>query len=86
MVTISAGSPATLRLYVDGHLVATDSNVYHCTTTAPLTIGVDPRDLVGEYFNGLIDEVRIYSETLTAYKIQQLYVQQAPKHRVAENR
>ena len=39
----------------------------------------------GSTFNGLIDEVRIYSEALTAYQIQQMYAEGAPKHRVAEN-
>ncbi|MGI6637126.1 MAG: LamG-like jellyroll fold domain-containing protein [Minisyncoccales bacterium] len=28
-----------------------------------------------DYFNGLIDDVRIYSRALTAYEVQTLYAQ-----------
>jgi len=36
----------------------------------------------GSTFNGLIDEVRIYSQALTAYKIQKLYAREMPKYRI----
>ena len=38
------------------------------TSTNPLTIGSDP--IYGQYFHGLIDEVRIYNVALTAAQIQ----------------
>ena len=50
-----------------------------------LQISGRPTQPTGSRFNGFIDEVRIYSEALTAYQIQQMYAEGASKHRVAEN-
>jgi len=36
---------------------------------------LDTECLVGRYFNGLIDEVRIYAEALLSAEIQKHYVQ-----------
>ena len=38
------------------------------TSTNPLSIGSD--SLYGQYFQGLIDEVRVYNTALTAAQIQ----------------
>ena len=60
---------SVLRLYVNGAQVSTRTiggNIL--TSTSPLRIGGD--SFASEYFNGLIDEVRIYNRPLTATEIQ----------------
>ena len=60
---------ATLRLYVNGTLAASQAASGAITSsTNPLTIGSDP--IWGQYFNGLIDQVRIYNTPLSASQIQ----------------
>ena len=60
---------ATLRLYVNGTLVGSQAKTGAITTsTNPLQIGGD--SIYGQYFNGLIDEVRIYNIPLAAADIQ----------------
>jgi hypothetical protein len=57
-----------IRLYVDGVEVASIAQTAAISTsTAVLTIGAD---FYGEYFTGLIDEVRVYDRALTASEIQ----------------
>jgi uncharacterized repeat protein (TIGR01451 family) len=60
---------ATLRLYVNGLQV---SSLAHSGTLAtssnPLQIGGD--SIYGQYFQGTIDEVRVYNVVLTAAQIQ----------------
>ncbi len=51
---------ATLRLYVNGTLAGTQAKTGAiATSTNPLQIGGD--SLYGQFFQGLIDEVRIYN-------------------------
>jgi hypothetical protein len=58
----------TIRLYVNGTQVATKAVSGSInSSTAPLRFGGD--SVWGEYFNGLIDEVRVYSTVLTAAQI-----------------
>ena len=58
----------TLRLYVNGTQVASQAATGPIqTTTNPLWIGGNS---YGEYFQGLIDEVRIYNRALTPAEIQ----------------
>jgi fibronectin type 3 domain-containing protein len=60
---------SAVRLYVNGTLVATTAHSGAISTsTNPLQIGGD--SLYGQYFAGLIDEVRIYNSALTAAQIQ----------------
>ena len=60
---------ATLRLYVNGTLVGSQAKTGAITTsTNPLQIGGD--SIYGQYFKGLIDEVRIYNVALAAAQIQ----------------
>ena len=59
----------TLRLYVNGTQVASKAQ----TGPAPVTTGVlriGGNSIWGEYFRGLIDEVRIYNRALAAAEIQ----------------
>ncbi len=59
----------TMRLYVNGVQVASRAQTGSiATSNGALTIGGD--GLYGQYFAGLIDEVRIYNRALTAAEIQ----------------
>ena len=65
---------ATLRLYVDGVQVSSKPQTGTLASSAnPLQIGGD--DIYGQYFSGLIDEVRVYNVALTAAEIQADMVQ-----------
>jgi len=60
---------SALRFYVDGRPVSTMAKTGRITTsTSPLTIGSDP--FYGQYFNGLIDEIRIYDTALDIRQVQ----------------
>jgi hypothetical protein len=65
----------TLTLYRNGVAVATSSATgTPSLTTGTLQIGGSK---YGEYFKGLIDEVRVYSRALSATEIQTIYQQTA---------
>ena len=60
---------AFLRLYVNGTLLASQARAGTITnSTNQLQIGGD--SIYGQYFNGMIDEVRIYNTALSASQIQ----------------
>ena len=60
---------STLRLYVNGTQVAATAHTGSiASSTNPLQIGGD--SIYGQYFAGLIDEVRVYNVALTAAQIQ----------------
>ncbi len=60
---------AALRFYVNGTLAATQAQTGAITTsTNQLQIGSD--SIWGQYFNGLIDQIRIYNTPLTAAALQ----------------
>jgi VCBS repeat-containing protein len=60
---------ATLNLYVNGLQVASRAQTGPiATSSGPLTLGGDP--VYGQYFAGLIDEVRVYSRALSGVEIQ----------------
>jgi hypothetical protein len=60
---------ATLRLYVNGVQVSSvASTVSMATSTNPLQIGGD--SIYGQYFQGIIDEVRVYNRALSQTEIQ----------------
>ena len=60
---------STLSLYVNGTLVSSLAETGNiATSTNPLQIGGD--NIYGQYFQGLIDNVRIYNTALTAPQIQ----------------
>ena len=59
----------TVRLYVNGTQVATlAATGAIASSTNPLSIGSDA--IYGQYFSGLIDDVRVYNTALTAAQIQ----------------
>ena len=60
---------STLRLYVNGTQVASTAHTGAiATSTNPLQIGGD--SIYGQFFAGLIDNVRVYNVALTAAQIQ----------------
>jgi uncharacterized repeat protein (TIGR01451 family) len=60
---------ATLRLYVNGVQVASAARTgTMAVSTNPLEIGGD--SIFGQYFKGMIDEVRVYNIALTPTQIQ----------------
>jgi hypothetical protein len=60
---------STLRLYVNGTQVASTAHTGAIATSSnPLQIGGD--SIYGQYFAGLIDNVRVYNVALTATSIQ----------------
>ena len=60
---------STLRLYVNGTQVSSTAHMGTITTsTNPLSIGGD--SIYGQYFAGMIDNVRIYNVALSAAQIQ----------------
>ena len=60
---------STLRLYVNGTQVASTAHTGNiATSTNPLQIGGD--SIYGQFFAGMIDEVRVYNTALTAAQIQ----------------
>src|SRR5207248_1621486 len=60
---------ASLRLYVNGTQVASQAQTGNLiTSTNPLQIGGD--STYGQFFQGTIDEVRVYNVALTATQIQ----------------
>ena len=60
---------ATIRLYVNGGLISSQAAAGSIMTSSdPLRIGGNA--LWGEYFTGLIDEVRIYNRALNVAEIQ----------------
>jgi hypothetical protein len=56
-----------VRLYINGALIST-ANGAHTSMNSPLEFG--RWSIGGEYWNGLIDEVRLYSRALTLAEIQ----------------
>ncbi len=60
---------AALRLYVNGVQVASRARTGNLLTSAnPLQVGGD--SIYGQYFSGIIDEVRIFNRARTAAEIQ----------------
>ena len=60
---------AAVRLYLNGTQVSSVAKTGSIlTSTSPLTIGSDP--FYGQYFSGMIDDVRVYNAPLTSSQIQ----------------
>jgi len=61
---------STLRLYVNGSLVRTSGINSGSIVTSAGALRIGGNAVFGEYFKGLIDEVRVYNRALTAADIQ----------------
>ena len=60
---------ATLRLFVNGVQVGSRAHTGNITASTRV-LGIGGNSVWGEYFNGLIDDVRIYNRALSAAEIQ----------------
>jgi hypothetical protein len=78
VVTTYDGSQtiAGMKLYVDGSNIAvtnTTDNGFGTFTDRPWRIGTDRYTTPADYFNGSIDDVRIYNRALSAGEVLDLY-------------
>ena len=75
---------STQNTYANGKLVGTWSLPGSiCDSSDPLYIGSWVGG--GEFFNGKIDDVRIYTTALTLGQIQKLYAEGLPGHQLVQN-
>ncbi|NDB96396.1 MAG: DUF5011 domain-containing protein, partial [Verrucomicrobia bacterium] len=74
-LTVSASG--TIKLYVNGNLRVQEQKSFGALNTQPtqLILGHSFPDF---YFNGALDDLRIYTRVLSGSEISQLYQQQAP--------
>ncbi len=79
-ITLSGGGTKTH--YIDGHIVGTLTRVPTTVPTYSAKIGT--RISPAEFFPGSIDDVRVYSQALTAAQIGKLYAEGAKTHFFAE--
>ncbi|MCX6013465.1 MAG: LamG domain-containing protein [Chloroflexi bacterium] len=78
-VAVTYNSSA-IRLYLNGHLKAEDTSVNFGYGAGMKYFRIGMAGGGVSYFNGLIDDVRIYSEALTQARIQQLYAEGLKTH------
>jgi len=70
---------AQMDLFIDGDLDASQSASGDVVgTTNELRVGGNHEALSGNYFDGIIDEIRVYNRALSGAEIQALYGQGAP--------
>jgi len=72
------GTSKTVRLYLDGALVAAAPDATTATLAGPYDDVIGKRNWCGTYdpFYGLIDEVMIYNRALSSDEVQKIYVAQ----------
>jgi hypothetical protein len=73
-ITTEAGGAFTgVKVYLDGALAATGGggNIFNTPSHNDLRVG---RDGAGSYFEGLLDDVRIYDHALSASEVSALYM------------
>ena len=89
VITHNGTEPSTTssRIYLNSNIlpVTTDAGSWTMIEANKVRIGAGGNAVGGEqYFSGLIDEVAVYNQSLTAYQIQQLYAQGLPRHQLAK--
>jgi hypothetical protein len=71
---VATYSGGVMRLYINGSLYSTRSGTLALNTIRPLRIGAGRTETTpGYFFNGIIDEVRIYNRALSDEEIKELY-------------
>jgi prepilin-type N-terminal cleavage/methylation domain-containing protein len=74
----------TLKIYRNGDLMAsTPRTIATLRAMAAFRVGLGIISGTDEYFDGLIDDVRVYSVALTASEIQRHYAETLPYHQLA---
>jgi hypothetical protein len=67
---------SAMRLFIDGELVSTaqiSGTVEYQNSASPVYIGMNGSGAGTPYFDGLIDDTRIYNRALSVAEVQQLY-------------
>lgn len=72
-VAVTYDATNTLRFYVNGSLVRTDTVALNTAGGNPLRIGVNAQGNNSEFFGGLLDEVRVYNRVLSATDVTELF-------------
>jgi hypothetical protein len=73
-ITPTGGSSATWRFYLNGSLVNTFTGMYYPTQTTYVTNYLGRSNWSGiPYFNGSIDDLRIYNRVLTVQEVGYIY-------------
>ncbi|MFH1392646.1 MAG: LamG-like jellyroll fold domain-containing protein [bacterium] len=80
-LAVAVGPDAKARIYVDGsYKTQMDTNGGNLTYSAGLPHTLARYYSGGTYFNGRLDDVRVYNQSLTSAQIEKLYVQGLEKH------
>ena len=61
------------KIYVNGILNVSEATQYLGNEAGKLTIGKSPQPAVAEYFQGYIDDIRIWNRSLSANQVKALY-------------
>jgi large repetitive protein len=79
-------SISKMAIYVDGALDVTRDapGIINNSGNTDFTIGYTPEAGGTNFFNGLIDEVAIYSTALPTSQIQKLYTEGLPRHQLTK--
>jgi len=86
LVVYDTSDSNRVTFYLDGITDGTTTNITF--TTAPdkdYLIGSDRIIGAGHNFDGIIDEVAIYSEALSISQIQKLYAEGLPQHQLTQH-
>jgi prepilin-type N-terminal cleavage/methylation domain-containing protein len=81
-----SSSAMKVRFYINGQY-DTETTAFTAPgffDTDDIYIGGDPLNSSGNYFNGLIDEVRVYSSALSSAEVQKHYVEGLSRHLAKE--
>ena len=70
---VGVGDSDSARLYIDGSLVATSTGGVSNINVPGANFRIGYENTRPSYFNGTIDEVRIYNRALTADEIREHY-------------
>ncbi|MDO8498938.1 MAG: LamG domain-containing protein [bacterium] len=72
-LTSSGGSTQTLNLYIDGILRQTNTETFSLANTSTKIGVLDDNGTKNYWFNGQIDDVRIFNYALTATQVKDVY-------------
>ena len=72
-MTCDFNTDKTVKLYIDGKLISTSPAVGTAIRSAHTTIDIGGRTPNASYFNGIIDDVKIYNRALSEEEIRKPY-------------
>jgi hypothetical protein len=72
-MTCDFNADKTVKLYIDGKLISTNPAVGTAIRSAHTTIDIGGRTPNASYFNGIIDDVKIYNRALSEEEIRKPY-------------